>query len=927
MIQSSRHQPRKKYMAHLPSFEEILTEIHFRLGLEAKPNKERFTGYGLPMESHIKWAHDLLLGIYEALELDDQSRQDATFIVEKLAGILKEIELNTWTGTASHEQVLWHTLACIHVPIWARNLASWSLANVDHGLPPPDAGMPGGAFWFLPTGDSKTGQLKLPLTKVIEWLLDLLGVSSVESLRDAIGNKNLREKEGGNDSAIRLLRNWLAGKDVPKSADKVREIFPDDAALKFDGAFVLEPAGSPEEQFESTWRFVVDHKNISLEQLADEIPMKAERLRPIYDGSASEKEKAEFVRHVAIRYAAPNMATVRQRLRVARLAQAGYKDLVKFLCPEIEKLRPDLESDPRHNKVLQLIALFETVYNKTVEAWHYGDEQAQDAWFEKQFAPWDCYDLLLSVLPSVDWDERVYLLSERLTRRFLTLSPEQGLEDILPVNEEDVLRVLEHRIFRIKQELDEDKRVEQLRDRVRAGSPYRALQAESSYWVLNQFVQMEGLSDDIRRMTMARLRELASTSFERGSWMLHELGFLLNGEARKWPKDIRVQVKVLLEAAQADAEAWECWKAPLLRFRAKHACFENRMADAEADFKAALEACSERSYGGMRGEIARDGFATAVVRGAFNPKNHEIYYRNMLNFMKFPNGVPSFEDAAAECEEIFWSTLYQPYPDVESFAGPGRANTTSVWEETSGMVEEGDWEGLKQWMSKNAKRFRKDDLKAVRRDSLLMLWLKLFHEHERMMPTLRAFAPPTAVEELRRIDLHMKHRREACRLLIETWPEQASIADFKKQTPLMLVADNADAELTNLLIPHSDINAQDYLGRTALHAAVAGRSSTCLEMILSAQPDVLKVSEDEGNTGLHTAVRFAWLVGVQQLLEAYPGLAGQKNIAGQTPLEMARELLSNYEAWQEYMQAAKRHIGSQIELEKIVVLLASQTIH
>ena len=884
-------------MAHLPTFEEMLSEVHVRLGLKALPNKSRFTGYEMEVDGHIERSQTLLQQIYEALELDGRACWDASEVVGKLGGILKAIELKTWTGNASQQQVLWHTLACIHVPVWARNTAFWSLANIEHDLPPIDAGMPGGEFWFLPSGDPETEEVKLPITKVIGWLLDLLGALSIDDLGTVIGNKNLREREGGNDAAVRTLRNWLAGV-VPKDAGKIEEVFPNDAALSFVGAFAFDEAWTSDEQFENALKFVVDRRELSAEQLSEQIPMTSERLRPVFDGSASEKEKATFVRHVAIRYAVPDMATVRQRLRVARLVQAGYQDLVKYLCPD---LQPGQAHDPKQNKVLQLISLFETIYNKSIQAWRYGNTDAeQDAWFEKQFAPWDRYDLLLPILSSLPWDARVRLLAERLTRRFLFLSPECGLEDILPASAADLETVLRPRIERIQREREEDQSIANLREKVKLGSPKRALQAENSFWVLSQFVPSDGLTDWIRQCALGRMKELASSPLERGNVRFLELGFLLNVDSRLRPKNAREQVQVLLDAAQADTGAWEQWKAPLLRFRAKHALLESRVAEAEKDFKAALEACSERGFGDLRGEISHDGFATAIVRGALNPKNHALYYRNMLHSMEFLNGAPSFEDAAAECEEFFWSTLYQPYPDVDPFEGPGKANTIAVLKETFGLIEMANWDGLRDWMARNARHFRDDNLKDVRRSSVLMQWLKLFSG---------------------------QNCREAIRLLLEAWPEQARIADFKNQTPLMLVADNGNADLTRLLVPLSEINAQDYLGRTALHAAVAGHSSPCLAAVLDANPVVLKVSEGESNTALHTAVRFAWLIGVQMIVEAYPGLAGHKNASEQTPLDLARDILANYEDWCDFMRGNNRQMGSKEEVEKIVALLETQTIH
>ncbi len=174
----------------------------------------------------------------------------------------------------------------------------------------------------------------------------------------------------------------------------------------------------------------------------------------------------------------------------------------------------------------------------------------------------------------------------------------------------------------------------------------------------------------------------------------------------------------------------------------------------------------------------------------------------------------------------------------------------------------------------------------------------------------------------------MRNRRESIRLLVESWPKQAKIADFKGQTPLMMAANYGDVELVRLLVPLSEIDAQDYLGRTPLHAAVAGRSSACVEAILAMNPNVAKVSEGEANTVAHTAARFGWAGGLSLILDEFPGLAAAENSAGETPLAMARELFENYEAWRTYMENQRgRQVGTKADFESVVALLEERQLH
>lgn len=138
----------------------------------------------------------------------------------------------------------------------------------------------------------------------------------------------------------------------------------------------------------------------------------------------------------------------------------------------------------------------------------------------------------------------------------------------------------------------------------------------------------------------------------------------------------------------------------------------------------------------------------------------------------------------------------------------------------------------------------------------------------------------------------------------------------------MLVADNRYVELSRLLAPLSNVNAQDFRGRTALHSAISGRSPACVEIILDCNPVVTTVTPDDKNTALHTAVRFGQPESVGLILDEYPSLASTFNAAGHTPLDMARGIYENLPGWQNFMQSQNRQTGSKDDFEKIVALLS-----
>jgi hypothetical protein len=904
-------------MPRIPSFEETLSQVRQSLGLTRDSQEKRFTDFDLQIDNHKMMLERMLDEIFEALDMDEQARHDALRNLIEWTSFHKALELNTWTGNASQQQVLWHMLAYSYVPGLARRLAFWSLQNIENNLPPIDAGMPGGKFWFLPYWDKQNDRIELPVPQVINWLLDLLGGVSANSLSGSIGKKKSREI-GCNDSVVRTLQNWLNGSSSPKSADKIEQIFADDVVLDFVGAFPPDEQTSLAGQLEAALSFVA-RKNLNVETLHDEIPMTVARLEAIFDGSAPENEKLEFVKLIALRYAKPAMSTIRQRLRVARMMQDGCQRLSKFLCPEVEATC----TDPARNKLLQLIGLFETIYNLTIQAWKNADAvTAQDSWFEKQLSPWDQADLLLSIMPSQR--ENGWLdLAKRLTRTFMELRPDSPLENLIPWDKECAVPIIKRSILRIQQGHEENQCMENLLARVHASSPWRVLQAESSYWVVSQFVLSTGLSQKIRDMTLQRLRELAETPGKKTGAIVIELDFLLNCEPKHRPKDVMPRVQSLLDEAKSSA-GYDEWKAPLLRFSAKNRLCQNDFKGAVTDFKKALTACSERGFGGLRGEIARDGFATEIAEMGFIPKNQEPYYRNMLGYMVFPDGEPSFEDAAVKCEEFFWSELYQPYPGIERMDGAGAIQSKAILEETFGLIEKADWDGLRTWMRRHAKTLRNKKLNDTRRNSVLLQWLKMLHLFESMLPTLKGSMAFGMHREIGKVEQHMKNWRIAIHLLLEAWPEQAAIADFKGQTPLMLVADNGDVELTKLLAPMSEVDAQDYIGRAALHAAVAGCSSECIAFVLECNPYVEdKVTIDEGNTALHTAVRFGIPGNFRMILDEFPSLAHKANLSGISPLIMAQKILEDLPRWRESMQRQNRRIGSSENFKEIVEYLKS----
>lgn len=912
-------------MARIPSFEETLLEIHQSLGLERRPSKfvGQFSDLGMSLDKHEEMARELLDEIFDALNMDGQAQEDATGNMFEWGNFHKALELHTWTGPASQQQVVWHLLAYSYVPALARRLAFWELANVEEGVPALDAGMPGGRFWFFPQWHEASGKATMPVTQVIDWLLDLLGEQSLGDAGKSLGNANLRQE--GASAAVRTLHNWRKG-ITPKNTAVIDTIFPDDAELRFDGAFTQFDGLPPEQQFGAALAFVRE-KGLNAKSLSWEIPMKASRLEPIFLGDAAEEEKMEFVRRVAIRYAPPDMRTIRQRMKVARMGQDAYERLMKFLCPDVD---PSC-ADPKRNKMRQLIGLFEGTYNLTIQAWHHGNTyEEQNAWFESQLPPWDKETLFLSILPSrreTAYEE----LALHLTRRFFELCPDDPLPDMWPTTPDDAPPIFEHRLRLLKRDAEEFLRIEQLKERVRTASPcaspWRTLQAENSYWVISQFAQDAELPLSMRGMAVQRMRELAVTESEKVGTILIELDNLLDCPPNQRPPAMRERVAALLAEAE-NIQGKDIWAGPLLRMRAKHKLAQDDLKGAASDFRDALAACSGYSYGGLRGEIAHEVWATDLAQVGFVPENQEKFYRNMLGYMEFPDGPSAFEDAAVECEEFFWNTLYRPYPGVERREPPANIEFKPLLKGTFDLIAKADWEALQTLLTCHARKFKDRKLPEARRDSVLMLWIKFVHGLESASALAQRIMPPAFATEFSNLDSILANWHQAIRILLEVWPEQAGIPDFKRQTPLMLAANHGDAELATLLLANKgcDVNAQDCLGRTALHAAVTGQSAKCVAAMLEAGPNPYKATQDEQNTALHTAVRMGDPNIARLILDRFPKLGMQPNEFGKTALDMARDYLNDYNDFAAFMRNRHgRRIGSRTDFEHLVSLLSENT--
>lgn len=899
-------------MSTLPSFESILLQVHQSLGCTPYQTtlKRDFANGQKQLSNHKEMADEVFDAIFDALDLDQQARGDIMHNVLDLANFNKNLELNTWTFAADKRQVLWMLQGYSYAPAVARMAAFW---NLNEAL---DEGMPGGRFWYLPEPREVDGKpsLHLPVAQVVDWMLDLLGMP----LEEFADKRSQRLKDPGDKSSEPLMRslyNWR--KETTPNPASFKEYFPDEMDVEFKGVFSLDSSRSAADQFAGALDFVT-RKKLTADKLRLEIPMtQAGRLEALLDGTADEYERADFVKCLADRYAAPSPHTIRQRLLFARMVQDGYTRLLKLMCPGVDRLC----ADAKQNKLLQLFAIYKLIYNLTIDAWRNCREQgeaAENAWFEELLPSAAKHGLFLSILPSRR--ATAYLeLAHLLTRHFFDSQAGAELEDHVGLDAESAMPIFNRNAQRAVAIADELSTELHLVARMKSSSSWRALQGEHRYWVVSQVANHADLNPRAKEATIQRLRELASTPAQTVQAILLELDGYLNDERRQQPKDTFKRVQALLDEAEA-CEEDQLWRAAFLQYKAKHLLACNDFENAEKLFREALEAGRERNCGPLRGEVARDCLAMAVANQRLIPESHEKYYREMLAGGIVEGGeVPNIEDTARWAADYFWNTLYKPYPGIQRMAPLMRDRV----QESLRLLMSGDSAGLREWMTRNRSKLN-SRLPLVTGDSLLMNWIKGRANFVKSLPMMRKMLPAELQSEQNKFEGMLEHWRQSIGLLVQQAPKQLNIADFKKQSPLMLMTEAGDTELVKIMLQAgADPEMQDRQGMTALHSAIKSRIDSCVDALLDHPCHLDKLTFD-GQSPLHTAAWSGNLHATQRLLHLAPELAWQRNTQGMTPLERIEYLINNPQAIQllaKELEQQGRRCPSKDELVKVVNLL------
>lgn len=877
-------------MASMPGFEKVLFEVHRCLDIPFDSKKrDRLFKMNQTLSVKQKYFFDLIENMLDQLDLDADVSHDLVSNISAWGGFNQQIRTLTCTHQAELKQVIWYLFGYLYMPGLGRQLAYW------HIDAPLDKGMPGGGFWYLPNIVGE--ELKLPVVQVFEWLEDLLE-DPLQRVASSLAGGLDRDEKGVSsgtsaDSHLRTLYNWRSKKASIPKVSTINTYFSNETQLDFTGAFHLETGLDTQGQFERAKAFV-EGKGLIQQSLSHEFTNTriVERALSEPSGQLNETEKIEFIEMIAERYAQPSMRTVRQRLIVARTVQAGYKALVEVL------LGADFDdtcTDLNQNKALQLIAILKMSYNLAIDAnlAFPNDWSEQEKHYDAAIPELYRQDLFLSVMKTV-YPDCTKNLTTQLSQIFEDLAPSDELETLLHYNQDSWKEISTFKQARWSKWAAERKELKAASKEIRSKSPWRVMQKTAYFRTAYLLLQDSTLSFKAREQACRRIKDLAISPEQQLYAIFSELSLILDNENCQYQtKESSVRAEALLvEAKFLDAK--KLGNGIWLNYKAKHLISSNQFDEARKIFKCALEACGERSYGQLHGQIARDGFALDVglPREKFSLTNYEYYYQNLLLNCAFEDDFApntSFEDVAVLQAEYFWSELYKPYPGVTPVSERSLIKVEAMMEGFKLLLREREDE-FTDWLERHKSDLGCKRSKDLRGDTALMLFIKMLFdfENKRHHPLIGvdisvAEGFSKICETLRIVVLRM----------IDAWPKLVDMYDYKRQSPLMLAVDNDEPLIRDKLLSRdTDVCLQDFKGRTVLHAAVAAGSLQSLKALLEARGGdrAIHLKDIAEHSILHIAVKVGSPQAVGVILSKQPALADAMSCEGQSPRWQAQEL-------------------------------------
>lgn len=909
-------------MAAFPTFESVLIKISNAVGASknlTSKSKTKFKNTEMNIDNMFDTWKKVLDSIFDALELDKAERDDLVANIEHDYYIHKAIETNVFTFKASAQKIIWQYLARVLIPALARHTVFWQIESKI------DEGMPGGRFWYLPflNPEKQSAQIELPLQQVLNWLLDLIEAPKSNIANNLESELRIYEESG---TILKNLYNWQSGKVTPEISS-IKTTFPDDVLIKFKGCF------QPSENscaFEQSLTFI-NNKGHNAHTLQHEINISYQDLVTILSGNCSQKQKIEFVNKIDVRYQQPSTKTIRQRLIVARAIQDGYEQLVKFLTPNTEKFCTDL----KQNKVMQLVRIYEATYNHTMQA-HLAcskiseltrdrklREQHENKLFTESLPPFLRFDLLLCV--ATEKFNTVDMVAPRLTDIFSEAERETFLDDIFPINKESMEQVSKNFINYIQYTQTLNENIESYGTKLKQNkAPFKLLKCINDFKIVYELAKGDYPNPKVTQLVFVRLKELEKSNDDKIKRAILELNWLLNQD--KFDRKTETQIEELLKLAWSNPEH-QYWLPLILKLNAYHCIGQNKLKEAEKLLKKAIDECKGRSFGSLRGKLARDAFALAISNQKLIPTNHETYFRDIMFFGGWePEGdfsSTNIFDVSRQLHEYFWTSLYREYPAYEPLYSASKKDFEAFIKDFMPCIQNN--ESIKHVLNKH-NNLKNKQLKSPQSDSIILLLLKISYEMLAKSSVLNG--SPYYSESIKEMKSIWHNQLSRLREVIFEWPKIVDLSDFKQQTPLMIAVHNKDYETAEALLKSgANPNLQDIKGRTALHSACASRTLECVKLLIRYKIDE-RITSIEGATALHTAVRMGEIKIAELLMNNFPHLLDEKEFNYRTPLMLAEELANNDDRYiflSMQLQAEQRQVVSHDNYKRLFAHLLTNS--
>ena len=656
-------------LSNIPSKESVLAFIRdvFQAGPADKKRKE-FEQLRRQSNIQLKTTEDYVDEILSALGLDEVAQLQARELFFRWSEVNNFLERNIWVSHSIPRHIIWLMATHVYAPGLGRHLAFWD------SVQKTDPGMSGGRFWFLPSVMSESDvKLTMPVTQVLNWLLDSLSCS-LDELAQVLSNSLTitgREKDTAADfRAIRkTLRNWHAATSTP-GVNKILELFNSRLNLPFNGTFDWDDNQSLNDNFNRAKAFV-NQKGLSAKVLSIETPIPEATVKELLENpQPGTAEKEYFCYHLTRRYHTPDTRTIRKRLLYARAFQATYFKLAGAIGvpKEAQKL-----PNPSINPAIQVVSIFQIAYNLTIDSCRKSeDERNEYELFIKSIEeryPLEAHTTFLSLNKL---SGSLHSLANQLNKRLMWLGQDDAVEDELPMgcSKEQFAALYKRKSELLMScQIDHDES-HRLNTATKDGDLYQGINRTRNWPALNSVINSNTISLPVRRAAAWRMVDIASTDLEHAYGLVALLSQLLNDpDKRNRPTDAQDLADALFRRIKRTST--EKNLSPVIRqLEAKHELAKNHLKGSKAKFDQALDELRVKGFGTLRGEVARDAlavFASGLYRG-FNSGACDQYTLSIINYGRLetpaPWYLPSTEELANKAKDYFWECLYQPYAGV-----------------------------------------------------------------------------------------------------------------------------------------------------------------------------------------------------------------------------------------------------------------------